>query len=119
MAPKRRAYASLVESLDWQAVQTYRSDGAQTSHTSTDNQDLARRYLLATISSSSLFVEVNNLSKRHGLVGQYLNGLNISYPAAVTWPVKKRPKWFDASKTALYPAILAIELASPLASTTF
>jgi hypothetical protein len=84
MAPKRRAYASLVEIFDCQAVRTYRSDGAQTSYTSTDNQDLARRYLMQTISNSSLFVEVNNLSKKHGLAGQYLNGFRISYPAAVT-----------------------------------
>jgi hypothetical protein len=34
-----------------------------------------------------------------------------TFPAAVVWPVKKRPKLLDASKTALYPAILAIELA--------
>ena len=30
-------------------------------------------------------------------------------PAAVTWPVKNRPKLLPASITARYPAILAIE----------
>jgi hypothetical protein len=39
---------------------------------------------METISNSSLFVEVNNLSKKYGLAGQYLNGFRISYPAAVT-----------------------------------
>ncbi len=33
-----------------------------------------------------------------------------TFPAAVIWPVKKRPKWFAASTTARYPATLAIEL---------
>ena len=33
-------------------------------------------------------------------------------PAAVTWPVKKRPKAFAASITARYPAIFAIELST-------
>lgn len=33
-----------------------------------------------------------------------------SYPAAVTWPVMNLPKLFEASKTALYPAMFAIEL---------
>ncbi|MEY9996858.1 hypothetical protein ABIE67_008890 [Streptomyces sp. V4I8] len=31
-------------------------------------------------------------------------------PAAVTWPVKKRPKACAASTTARYPAMFAIEL---------
>ena len=30
-------------------------------------------------------------------------------PAAVIWPVKNLPKWLAAKRTALYPAILAIE----------
>ena len=33
-----------------------------------------------------------------------------TYPAAVTWPVRNLPKWLEASRTALYPAIFAIEL---------
>jgi len=32
------------------------------------------------------------------------------FPAAVTCPVMNLPKLFEASKTALYPAIFAIEL---------
>lgn len=36
--------------------------------------------------------------------------LGMTYPAAVTWPVRKRPYLFEASRTALYPAILAMEL---------
>jgi hypothetical protein len=34
----------------------------------------------------------------------------FTLPAAVTCPVKNRPKLFPASKTALYPAMFAIEL---------
>ena len=32
------------------------------------------------------------------------------FPAAVIWPVKKRPKCWAASTMARYPAMLAIEL---------
>jgi hypothetical protein len=47
---------------------------------------------------------------RQSLVGAFDVEDTFSYPAAVTCPVRNLPKWFDASKTALYPAMFAIEL---------
>jgi hypothetical protein len=35
---------------------------------------------------------------------------SLTYPAAVTCPVMNLPKWFEASSTALYPAMFAMEL---------
>jgi hypothetical protein len=37
-----------------------------------------------SVTAAPFFVEVNNLSKKHGLAGQCLHGIRSSYPAAVT-----------------------------------
>ena len=50
------------------------------------------------------------LSIRYTSMPLVRQGIDSTHPAAVTCPVMKLPKWLDASMTALYPEMLAMEL---------